>query len=119
MPRFHFLNGRTFDIPDACWSVASNFVPSSPAYKFDRRFDAPLVRVDAIDPPSSEGRLILGPGGLDQARMRSVLTAIASGMELPPVTVTEIANGYDLLEGFHRLHASLALGFSHIPACVR
>jgi hypothetical protein len=52
-------------------------------------------------------------------RMVSVLQDIALRREIWPIEIIEGASGdyrYRLHHGAHRFHASVAAGFSHIPA---
>jgi hypothetical protein len=74
------------------------------------------LRIDAIEPPPMDYE------GLDRVRMVNVLHAIVSRTALPPVEVEELSLGdyhYRLHHGAHRFFASVAVGFTHIPARVR
>jgi ParB-like chromosome segregation protein Spo0J len=64
-------------------------------------------------------RLLRGYGGFTQDRMVSVLQDIALRREIWPIEIIEDASGayrYRLYNGAHRFHASIAAGFSLIPA---
>lgn len=55
--------------------------------------------------------------------MLSVLDAIRHDQTLPPIEVeVDDANEdrftHRLYHGFHRFHASIAVGFSHVPALI-
>ena len=59
---------------------------------------------------------------LDHVRMVSVLRAIVSRTALPPVKVEELSLDdyhYRLHHGAHRFFASVAVGFTLIPARLR
>ena len=77
-----------------------------------------LVRVEEIAPPNMSQRQHVGPGGFDHNRMVDVLRGIASRSTMPPIKIVEQQQGayrYLLSEGYHRFHASVAAGFSHVP----
>ena len=80
-----------------------------------------LVRLDCIEPPSMEQRQHLGPGGFCRTRMVTVLRGFAS-QSLPPIELDEVPSdceyAYQLRHGAHRFYASVAVGFSHVPAAV-
>ena len=61
-------------------------------------------------------------GDFDRTRMINVLRGIQLDQALPPVVVTVIPDAfpfkYRLAEGFHRFHASIAVGYTRIPAIV-
>jgi ParB-like chromosome segregation protein Spo0J len=78
-----------------------------------------LVPLADIELPLMTRRLQLGPFGLDDSRMVKVLREIARREEIWPVEIVETESGeYRLKHGTHRFHASVAAGFSHIPAIV-
>ena len=69
-----------------------------------------------------ERRQYLDYEGLDRVRMVSVLHAILSRTPLPPVEVEEPSLGdyhYRLHHGAHRFFASVAVGFTDMPARLR
>ena len=57
-----------------------------------------------------------------EERLRSILSGIVLGAALPPISVTGSLDTepyrYTLHDGFHRLHCSLAAGYSEIPIVV-
>ena len=67
-----------------------------------------------------------GPGveGLNRERALAVLEALIRRIPLPPVNVYPCespgADGkrFVLYHGYHRLHLSLAVGYTHIPVAV-
>ena len=89
------------------------------AYHWRPQLSADLVLLADIEPPPMGSRKHLSCCGLDETRMIGVLTSIASRREMWPVEITQGDNDpypYQLHDGAHRFHASVAAGFSHIPA---
>jgi len=92
---------------------------SEASYRFTPLPEASLVRVEDIAPPNMDRRQHLDHGGLDHERMVDVLRNIASRSVMYPIKIVEQQQGayhYELREGFHRFHASVSAGFSHVPA---
>jgi hypothetical protein len=80
-----------------------------------------VVRVEDVAPPNMDKRQHKGPGGFCPKRMIDVLRKIASRNPMHPVEVVERQQGdyrYHLHHGYHRFHASVAAGFSHVPVIV-
>lgn len=48
-----------------------------------------------------------------------IVTAIRAGKELPPIVVERTADGYELLDGNHRLSAASDLNAEYVPALVK
>ena len=93
------------------------FVTSRTAYRRSAVRRAMILRIDEI------AVLPRGAGvpDFERDRMVSVLDAIRHDRTLPPIEVVEaISNlyGHRLYHGRHRLAASIAVGFSLIPAVV-
>jgi hypothetical protein len=120
--RFTLPDGRRFEICDDWWTEAG-------MDRFERQGDISyrsryqptmtLVPLADIELPLMTRRLQLGPFGLDDSRMVKVLREIARREEIWPVEIVETESGeYHLKHGTHRFHASVAAGFSHIPAIV-
>ena len=80
--------------------------------------NAPLIlRVNDIAVEARD----LGVPDFERDRMVSVLTAIRLDHALPPIDVTEAggeAFTHTLYHGRHRLAASIAVGFSLVPAVI-
>ena len=100
-----------------------DFTPVSRCYQSVET--AAVVSLLQIEPPIRNPDVRPGWRGFDRPRLISVLQAIASGVELPPVPLEVIANGhefppapftYRVRDGFHRFYASIAAGFTHLPA---
>ena|SRR5581483_7343220 len=53
-------------------------------------------------------------------RMNEMILVMESDVPLPPVELQPIGNTgyYDIINGRHRLAASVILGYSHIPAII-
>ena len=117
MISFRLPNGAEFSFPVEWWNEAGMpaFERQSPYYLWDALPEL-FVRIDAIEPPPMDYE------GLDRVRMVKVLHAIVSRTALPPVEVEELSLGdyhYRLHHGAHRFFASVAVGFTHIPARLR
>jgi hypothetical protein len=118
---FRLPDGRPFEIPSAWWTEAAmdHFDRGrDKSYRGRPHLNSQLVLIADIDLPSlSHRRRSHGP--LDRDRMVTVLWSIAEREEICPVTITKTGIGdyrYRLYAGVHRFHASVAAGFSHIPA---
>ena len=117
MISFTLPNGAEFSFPVEWWNEVGMpaFERQSPYYLWDALPEL-FVRIDAIEPPPMDYE------GLDHVRMVSVLHAIVSRTALPPVEVEELSLGdyhYRLHHGAHRFFASVAVGFTLIPARLR
>ncbi len=104
-------------VPDE-WLIEAgvkNFVPSLASFRCDVPHE--LVALVDIETPLRRWDVILDANGFGRDRMLRILEGIRRGDALPPIDV-EIgdARPYRLRAGFHRLYASLATGFSHVPA---
>ena len=117
MIRFSLPNGAEFSFPVEWWNEAGvpAFERQSRYYLWDAVPEL-FVRIDAIEPPPMDYE------ALDRVRMVKVLQAIVSRTALTPVEVEELSLGdyhYRLHHGAHRYFASVAVGFTHIPARLR
>jgi hypothetical protein len=117
MISFRLPNGSEFSFPIEWWHEAGMpaFERQSPYYLWGAVPEL-FVRLDAIEPPP------LDYEELDRVRMVNLLQAIVSRTALPPVQVEELSLGdyhYRLHHGAHRFYASVAVGFTHIPARLR
>lgn len=115
-----------FDIPTPWW-LASGISSNPPQgrhyivrpYVGSRSVQRPaLVPLDQIAPPKRNVRIDFG--GMGRDRMISVLTAIAFNQHLPRIVLRWSESGYRfaLYDGFHRYHASIAAGFTDVPALI-
>jgi hypothetical protein len=122
--RFKFPRDGEFSLRAECWveAVMEGFeCGSEPSYRFAPSPEISLVRVEDIAPPNMDQRRHLGPDGFDHKRMVGVLRKIASRSPMDPIKIVERQQGdyrYRLYDGYHRFHASVAAGFSHVPIIV-
>jgi ParB-like chromosome segregation protein Spo0J len=107
-----------FDLPDEWWAAAGmvGFVTYRTAYRCKGRRTM-ILRIDeiAVSPRGA------GVPDFERDRMVSVLDAILRDGTLPPIEVVEtISDAYShrLYHGRHRLAASIAVGFTLVPAVV-
>jgi hypothetical protein len=118
---FNLPRGDQFTIPAEWWNEAGMkaFQRQSPSYRFQRSPTILLIRIDSIEPLILKHRL-------DQVLRRislvSIFRRIASESFMPPIQLDELPpNGeyaYRIRRGAHRFYASVAAGFTHIPAVV-
>lgn len=111
----HF--GMDYSIPMDWITTAGlkTFQASTPAY----RCDGPhvLIPLNEIRPINRDRPL--DQNGFVRVRMMDVLRGIRDNDSMPPVPVWRTIEGpwrFEIRNGYHRLYASKALGFSHIPA---
>ena len=106
-----------FDLPDEWWAAAGmvGFVTYRTAYRCSAVRRTMILRIDGIAvPPRGSGVL-----DFERDRMVSVLDAIRRAETLPPIEVVEVISdlySHRLYHGRHRLAASIAVGFSLVPA---
>ncbi len=97
-----------------------NFAPAPGqlCFRFDTPDAAPVPLAD-IEPPLRFAGHSLDANGFDHKRMVLILVGIKDNVALPPIYIELADPGqrkYRLRGGVHRYHASLTLGFSHVPA---
>jgi ParB-like chromosome segregation protein Spo0J len=93
------------------------FVTSRTAYRRSAMRRTIILRIDEIAVPQRGA----GVPDFERDRMVSVPDAIRHDWTLPPIEVVEaISNlyGHRLYHGRHRLAASVAVGFSLVPAVI-
>ena len=91
------------------------FRASALAYRCDRPHV--LILLKEIQPIKRERPL--DQNGFVRGRMMDLLRGIRDNDSMPPVSVWLTIEGpwrFEIRDGYHRLYASQALGFSHIPA---
>jgi hypothetical protein len=108
-----------FDLPDEWWAAAGmlGFMTDRPHYRCNAVCMTMILRIDEIAVPPRGA----GVPDFERDRMVSVLEAIRRDGTLPPIEVVEAISdlyGHRLYHGRHRLAASVAVGFSLIPAVV-
>jgi hypothetical protein len=92
-----------------------NFAPKSPAFRCTEPHV--LIALEEIEP--AVRTVPLDANGFRHDRLIRILVGIRIGCALPPIPVERTEQGpyrYRLRNGTHRLYASRALGFSHVPA---
>jgi hypothetical protein len=83
------------------------------------RCDAPhtLIAIADIEPPLRNSNVTLDANGFNHDRMVRLLTGMRDNVSLPPILIEPgDKRSYRVRQGVYRYHASLALGFSHVPA---
>jgi hypothetical protein len=116
---FKHPSGHKFSIPEE-WILEAgieNFVPNAHCYE-SAVSAITIIPLAQIGPPSMRDRQHLGHGGFDRGRLIRVLREILNGDQIWPVEVMKWEHdGFDyiLTAGVHRFHASIVVGFTHIP----
>jgi hypothetical protein len=116
-----------FEIPDEWWLEAgmAEFSARSPAYR--STLGARLVPLREIEPPHLGVAHPRDWCGFDRARMVRILRGLNAHVEMRPVPLLELpidgvpacqAYGYRALDGYHRFYASIAAGFTFLPASI-
>lgn len=127
--RFVLSDARDFEIPDDWWAEAgmNSFQPRSQhyAYKPDPRHDAntpiSIIPIALIKPLHRNPGVEKDFGGFERKRLMDVLTAFATGLPIPPIEIRldpQTPYEYSLYDGYHRFRASVAAGFTHVPAII-
>jgi hypothetical protein len=109
--------GETMEIPPEWLAEAGlqNFVATRPSFRCTASHDLiPLADIERI-----VRTVPLDANGFCRDRMMRILVGIRDDDAVPPIDVEKADPGqrpYRLRAGAHRFYASLALGFSHVPA---
>lgn len=118
---FHPGAQYRFEIPDAWLQAAAvlRFTPRSPCYVATHDSQWPAVSAGILQvglPPDVHRSPVF-----DEARMVTVLKAMASGQALPALWCSkDVTSGRIVLrEGWHRYHAAVALRFKQVPVSLR
>ena len=106
----------------AKWLAEANVLNFSPAptqcgFRCDARHE--LIALADIEVPMRESGYPLDANGLRHDRMVRLLIGIRENVSLPAICIEKANLGqrpYRVRRGAHRYHASLTLGFSHVPA---
>ncbi len=106
-------------IPDAWIAEArmQTFRRTRRAYRCDSPHEC--IALADIEVPLRRSGYPLDANGFRHDRMVRLLTGIRDNVSLPAIYIERGDLGqrpYRVREGVHRYHASLALGFSHVPA---
>jgi hypothetical protein len=93
------------------------FKATRPTFRCDDPHEC--IALTDIEMPLRKSGYPLDANGLRHGRMVSILVGIRDDVSLPALYVEQADPGqrpYRVREGVHRYHASLTLGFSHVPA---
>ena len=93
------------------------FKPTQRAYRCEAPYE--LIALTDIEVPLRNSGYPLDANGFRRDRMVRLLTGIRDNVSLPAIYIERANPGqrpYRVREGVHRYHASVTLGFSHIPA---
>jgi hypothetical protein len=111
-----------FEIPDDWLTEArmNDFIPVSRTYHSTVEVvSVPLVE---IEPPFRVPACVKNSRGFDRERLDFVLRGIATGAQIPPVSLQELPLAgpyrYRVCDGFHRFYASIAADFKYLPGVV-
>lgn len=100
------------------WAMCSfRPAPSQRAYLCTAEMG--LFAIAEIEAPLRNSDVPLDANGLHHDRMLRILIGIRDKVSLPPINIEHANPGqrpYRVRAGVHRYYASLAFGFSHIPA---
>ena len=113
-----------FEIPDA-WLHEAGFQgqwPMGEAYR--SKADAERILLTSVEPVARFKESPKDGNGFDRLRLINALRGILSGDEIPPVRLMELPYldlspspyRYTVKDGYHRFFASIAAGFSILPA---
>jgi hypothetical protein len=116
-----------FEIPDAWISESGihDFVPNTWTYC---AAEAPMERQSLVVPIADVQLPVRCPGvtldtnGFSRDRFLTAARAIVSGRPWPPIPICSFEERtvegyrYCVVDGYHRFYASIAAGYSHIPA---
>jgi hypothetical protein len=94
-----------------------DFKPTGRAFRCDGPHEC--IALADIEVPLRRSGHPLDANGLAHDRMVRILSGIRDEVSLPPVYLERADAGqrtYRVRWGVHRYHASLTLGFSHLPA---
>jgi len=115
-----------FELPNQ-WVVESGlstFMPTTSAY--NSTSSAVLTPLNEIEPPIRKREVEKDWRGFGRKRMIRVMSGVVTGAEIEPVPLRELDDDgnpaapfrYRVRDGFHRFYASVAAGFSHLPAII-
>jgi len=116
-----------FQIPDDWWNDAGmyGFIPHDMSYvSLDPAVQ--MIRLCEIEPPFRCPKYPMDFAGFDRERLVKILSGFVAGDSIPPVPLFALVARefqptpfrYRIGNGFHRFYASVAAGFSSLPAIV-
>ncbi len=98
-----------------------SLIPNAPAPRTMTEQIIPSARREILDVPLDQ--IVPNPrqprSHFSPAELEDLIASIKEHGVMQPVTVTKVANGYELIAGERRFRASSALGLATIPAIVR
>lgn len=114
------LRPAEFEIPDEWWAEAGMAAVTLSDRAYRSSAPAALIPIRSIEPPYRLPERTLDCHGFDRRRLISILSGIATGAMIEPVSLREIPPAdmsptpfsYRVRHGFHRFYASVAAGFS-------
>lgn len=113
--------GIQFEIPDDWWLFAEmdRFVPGGGGFYPPNSATCEVISLNDIEPPHRNPGVAL----FKKYKMVPVLFAFASPeCALPPITLHPLVRPdryrFKVHNGFHRFYASIAVGYTSIPAMV-
>ncbi len=117
------VENSEFEIPDNWWleadmdtfsRLSNSYRPGEPTYSLEVH----IIALKSINPMKRNP----GVADLVEERMINILKGIRSNNRIGPIIVIECPDSekysHRLKDGYHRLRASIACGFSHIPVIV-
>jgi len=121
-------DGVEFEIPDVWFQKAGmlNFVRATPSYRsgpHPDHLDYPMqiVPIGQIKPVRRNPAVTLDFGGFAEDRMIRILGGFVLDHNIPPIKVSvsdELRYVYQVYDGMHRFHASVAAGFTAQPVII-
>lgn len=107
-----------FEIPDDWWEFCGmrSFKPQSAYYPYDPQAEsAEVLSLQEVEPPQRNPGVAL----FKKYKLVPVLLAFTSPeCALPPIHAVKTSGGYAVRNGVHRYYASVAVGYSSVPAIV-
>jgi hypothetical protein len=94
-----------------------DFKPARKGFRCDQEHE--LVALADIEPPKRNLGVTLDQNGFGRDRMMKILLGIRDNNSIPPIDIERADPGqrqFRLRAGFHRYYASVATGFTHVPA---
>jgi len=126
--RFELSDGTDFEIPDGWWSDAgmTDFKPTGIAYRSGPHqahtdYEVMIVPIAEIKPIHRSPGVTLDHAGFNRDRMTKILRGLRDGDQIEPVQVSTLDAGpykFQIYDGFHRFHASVAVGFTALPVII-
>jgi hypothetical protein len=127
--RFAFpLLPAEFEIPDDWWTEVgmAGFTPLGPAYR-STAAATHTVPLREIEPPFRFPESPLDFQGFCRQRLMDIFGGFVAGAEIKPVSLLALPQQewwlptpfrYRVRDGFHRFYASIAAGFTCLPAVI-